>query len=130
MQFYYFDSPHKQITENFRARVIKVTDGDTVRVTMSERNFDFPIRMADIAAPELNERGGRESQKWLSTQILGKDVEIIINERNRVGKWGRLLGAVMSGGMDMGELSKVMGHAVSWDERASQNLFPKLESLL
>ena len=32
MQVYYFESPHKQVTEDFRGRVIKVTDGDTIRV--------------------------------------------------------------------------------------------------
>ncbi len=65
MQIYYFESPHKQITEPFMAKVVKVTDGDTIRVTWAERDFNFPIRMAEIAAPELDERGGLDSQKFL-----------------------------------------------------------------
>ena len=47
MQEYYFQSPHKQITENFAAKVVKVTDGDTIRVEVDFRDFDFPIRIAE-----------------------------------------------------------------------------------
>jgi len=32
MQIYYFESPHKQITEDFKARVVDVHDGDTIKV--------------------------------------------------------------------------------------------------
>ena len=113
---FYFDSPHKQITENFRARVVKVTDGDTIRVEWDERDFDFPIRMANLAAPELNERGGPESQNFLEKEILGEDVDIIIT-KTRVEKWGRLLAYVINRGLNMGEHSINFGHAVSWRER-------------
>ena len=64
MQIYYFQSPHKQIIEPFMAKVVKVTDGDTIRVLWDERDFTFPVRFAELAAPELDERGGPESQSW------------------------------------------------------------------
>jgi len=104
MQFYYFDSPHRQITEGFIARVKKVTDGDTIRVRWSERNFDFPIRFSLINAPEMN-NGGRESREWLRSKIEGKEVYIKINPRNRVGKWGRILGEVFHDGINMNQES-------------------------
>ena len=66
MNLYYFDSPHKQITESFTAKVVKVTDGDTIRVKWDERDFTFPIRLSELAAPELNERGGVKAQRWMS----------------------------------------------------------------
>ncbi len=105
MAFYYFDSPHQQITEDFWAKVVKVTDGDTIRVSVDFRDFDFPIRFSNILAAELNEEGGKESQSWLEKQILGEEIEIIVNPKNRVGKWGRLLGQIRHLGFDMGELS-------------------------
>jgi len=104
-EVYYMDSPHKQITEDFVAKVIKVTDGDTIRVEWTERDFDFPVRLRKIAAPELDQVGGRESKVWLSDQILGKEVEILIDPKNRVGKWGRLIGDVISEGRSMSEAS-------------------------
>ena len=129
MQFYYFDSPHKQINENFSANVVRVIDGDTVRVKWLERNFDFPIRLSNLASPELNEVGGKASQKWLEQQVLGKEVDIILS-KSRVEKWGRLLADIITSGMSMSELSRVNGHGVSWDERERgllPNFFLELE---
>ncbi len=116
MQLYYFDSPHKQILENFTAKVVKVTDGDTIRVEWDERDFDFPIRIHNLAAPELDERGGPESQSWLEDRILGKMVEILLS-RQRVEKWGRLLADVIHGGMRMSSESIINNHGVPWSER-------------
>ena len=105
MGIYYFDSPHQQIAESFFAKVTRVKDGDTIQVQADFRDFDFPIRFSNILAAELNEVGGRASQKWLENEILGEEVEIVINQKNRVGKWGRLLGEVKHMGFDVGELS-------------------------
>ncbi len=116
MGLYYFDSPHQQIAEDFMARVIKVTDGDTIRVTTDFRDFSFPIRFSNILAAELDEKGGLESQKWLSNQILGERVEIIVNPNNRVEKWGRLLGEVRHKGFDVGELSMINDKSIGIDE--------------
>ena len=49
MQFYYFESPHRQIIEDFRAKVVQVTDGDTIRVKWDERKFDFPTNFSSLA---------------------------------------------------------------------------------
>tara|TARA_R100000501_G_C2556895_1_gene69166 strand:+ start:115 stop:528 length:414 start_codon:yes stop_codon:yes gene_type:complete len=117
MQFYYFQSPHRQITENFTATVVKVTDGDTIRVEWEGRDFDFPVRFLDIAAAELDEKGGTQSQKWLENRILGKDIEVRINPTSRVEKWGRLLGAIYQDGLDVGKESVMLGFSVPWARR-------------
>ncbi len=116
MSEFYFNSPHKQAPEQFIAKVVKVTDGDTIRVSVDWRDFNFPIRFADLAAPELNENGGKASQSWLENLILGKEVMVELSP-SRVEKWGRLLAFVMFRGMDMGELSILNGHAVAWEDR-------------
>lgn len=105
MQIYYFMSPHKQIVESFRAKVVKVTDGDTVRVKTDFRDFDFPIRLPNINAPESNEAKGLASALWLANKALGKSVEIIVNPFNRVGKFGRLIGDIFVNGELMSESS-------------------------
>ena len=115
LDIYYFESPHKQIFENFKAKVIKVTDGDTIRVETDFRNFDFPIRLAKIAAPELDE-GGLESAIWLRDKLLGKQVEILINKNNRVGKWGRLIGEILSEGFNINEASIREGQSIPFGE--------------
>ena len=122
MADFYFDSPHKQMTEDFAAKVIKVTDGDSIRVLSPLRDFDFPVRIINIAAPEKKEPGGKESKNWLEKQLLNKTVEIGLNPELRVGKWGRLLGYVTLTGTDMGEMSMLNGHSVSWGQRGESSI--------
>ncbi len=128
MQTFYFDSPHRQITEDFRAEVVKVTDGDTIRVNWRERDFNFPIRLANLAAPELKEKGGPESQAWLEDLILGKEVNIIPT-KTRVEKWGRLLAYIVNGGENVNDASVREGHGVDWDDR-DINPFPNIDAEL
>ena len=122
-----FESPHEQITMNFDAKVVKVHDGDTIRLKTEFRDFDFPLRLLDIDAPEMNE-GGREARDWLSGRILGKLVWVLIDYRNRVDKYGRLLGRVMQGGFDVGEEEMMRGLAVPFSRRRETEL-PNLDKL-
>ncbi len=126
---YYFDSPHRQITEDFRAKVVKVSDGDTIKVRWYGRNFDFPIRFINIAAPEKKDSGGKESQNWLENLLLGQMVDIGINPDLRVEKWGRLLGYVSFNGMDVGERSILAGKSIPWGSR-NDGKMPDLEKVI
>jgi len=116
MNIYYFDSPHQQIAEDFDAKVVKVHDGDTVRLEVSWRDFTFPLRMSNLMAAELNEEGGIRSRNHLKDLIEGAMVEVIINKMNRVGKYGRLLGEVRYKGFDIGQQMIEEGFAVSLDD--------------
>ena len=129
IDFYYFQSPHKQIFEDFTAKIVKVTDGDTVRVTTEFRDFDFPIRLLDIDSPELNFSGGPEAQRFLEDFILGKEVDIIMDRKRRVDKWGRLLGKIMFHGLDMGEDMIRNGHATTFEARR-ESLVPELNEIV
>lgn len=116
MQDYYFESPHRQITEDFNAKVTKVVDGDTIKVKWYGRDFEFRIRFANIAAAEMSE-GGAKSRSWLEKKILNKEVLIKVNYFNRVEKWGRLLGNIIFEGIDVGEESINAGINIPWEQR-------------
>ena len=116
-----FESPHKQITEDFEAVVARVHDGDTITLRTKFRDFDFPLRFLDIDAPEMN-AGGEEARDWLRGRILGETVQILINRRNRVDKYGRLLGKVFHGGMDVGDEELRMGLATPFIRRREGEL--------
>lgn len=103
-----YSSPHIQITEDFRAMVLRVVDGDTIRLRTGFRDFDFPLRFLGINAPELSE-GGAEAKEWLKERIEGKEVQILIDKKMRVGKYGRLLGKVLYFGLDMGSVMLSFG---------------------
>ncbi len=117
MDTLYFSSPHKQIFENFFAKVLRVTDGDTIQVTWEGRDFDFPIRFLEINAPEMSEERGQEVKDWLRRRIEGVEVEILIDRRNRVDKWGRLLGRIFHRGMDTAKEMKDLGLVTSFEAR-------------
>ena len=116
LQEFQFTSPHKQITEDFEAHVVKVHDGDTITLRTTFRDFDFPLRFKDIDAPEMN-AGGEIARDWLIEQIEGQDVQIKIDRKTRVGKYGRLLGKVISKGLDMGEAEIRLGYAVKFGSK-------------
>lgn len=117
MQFYYWESPHVQIMEDFEAEVVKVHDGDTITVRTNFRDFDFPVRFLDTNAPELNEEGGHESQAWLENKLLREMVTVSIDRSNRVGTFGRLLGNIIHSGMNVNEESVRMGWATPFDQK-------------
>lgn len=119
MAVYYFESPHKQITEDFRGTIVKVHDGDTVTIRTNFRDFDFPIRLADIAAPEMNE-GGEDSRDWLKSQILDLEVEVLIDRNNRVGKFGRLIGTIFAIGQNINELSLLNQKSIPFGDRTNE----------
>ena len=114
-------SPHKQITEDFYADVVRVYDGDTITLKTDFRDFEFPLRLFGIDTPEMN-AGGETARDWLRGQILGEEVEIKIDRKNRVGKYGRLLGRVISKGMDMGDAELRLGLATTFGMRREGQL--------
>ena len=108
-------SPHKQLLDDFWATVVKVHDGDTVTLRIQERDFDFPLRLHGINAKELSE-GGEEAAEWLRGRLLNEEVYINLS-KERVEKWGRLLGKVIHQGLDVGETEIVLGLATTWENR-------------
>lgn len=105
-----FSSPHIQITEDFEAEVVKVHDGDTITLRTNFRDFDFPLRLLNIDAPEMSE-GGMEAREWLRSKLLGQVVQVLIDSKQRVGKYGRLLGRVLFRGLDVGQEELYLGLA-------------------
>lgn len=103
-----FSSPHAQIIDDFEAVVVKVHDGDTVTLRTNFRDFDFPLRLLDVDAPELSE-GGAVAQAWLENKVLGTRVFIEIDPYNRVGKYGRLLGKIIYNGMNVADEMQYLG---------------------
>jgi len=111
-----FSSPHVQIVDDFDAVVVKVHDGDTVTLSTDFRDFEFPLRFLNIDAPELNE-GGEVARDWLISQVEGRAVRVLIDQKQRVGKYGRLLGRVFHNGLDVGESELHLGLARPFSAR-------------
>ncbi|MAH49115.1 hypothetical protein CMI37_25040 [Candidatus Pacearchaeota archaeon] len=119
MEHLQFVSPHKQITEDFDATVVKVHDGDTVTLRAAFRDFDFPLRLIGIDAPEMN-AGGAVARDWLKARVLGSSVRIEIDKKERTEKWGRLLGRLIHRGMDVAQEEIYLGLAPPYEERGEE----------
>jgi len=126
-----YTSPHRQITEDFEAQVVKVHDGDTITLRAEFRDFDFPLRILDIDAPEMSE-GGIEAREWLRSRLQDQTVQVLIDSKQRVGKYGRLLGRILYNGLDIGQeelqlgLAKPFGTKKEGEVRDTEYYIPKI----
>ena len=80
-----------------------------------------------IDAPEMNQ-GGEKARDWLTERIFGKNVQIIIDLRNRVDKFGRLLGHVFHGGSQIGDEMLNLGLATLFEFRG-EVLLPDVDEM-
>ena len=72
--------------------------------------------------------GGETVRDWLRGVILGEIVQILINVRNRVDEYGRLLGRVIHVGFDVGDEMLRMGMVTTFENRREGEL-PNLEKM-
>ena len=113
-----FMSPHEQITRDFVAEVIKVSDGDTVTLRVDFRDFDFPLRFLSVDAPELNTGiPGEEAKNFLAEMVEGEQVIVKIDRFNRVGRYGRLLGDIVIDGIVVSDIMQQLGFALPFGRR-------------
>ena len=123
LQNYGFGSPHVQLTEDFEAEVVRVHDGDTMTLRTESRDFDFPVRLANVDTPELNAgQAGIDARDFVKSMVEGEMVTVKINRFNRVGKYGRLIGDIHFAGMSLSDALIRMGYGVPFSERKSSEL--------
>lgn len=127
IEFYYFQSPHKQIMQSFTCRCTKVHDGDTITVAHPERDFPTKVRFFGIDTKELSE-GGQEAEEWLRARLEGQEIYIQLADE-RVGKWGRILGTIFHGGMNVNEELIQNGLALPFDRKNEGKIINMVKSI-
>ena len=89
-------------TNPFSAKVIGVSDGDTITVLVSNRQVK--IRIEGIDCPEPGQPFSRVAKTFTSQRVYGKTVELQPRETDR---YGRLVTKVRSDGADLGPRAPV-----------------------
>jgi endonuclease YncB( thermonuclease family) len=79
--------------KTFTAKVIAITDGDTIVVLTSE-NKQVKIRLEGIDCPELKQDFGKRAKQATSDLCFGKEVKIVQTGKDR---YGRTLAYVYTG---------------------------------
>lgn len=80
-------------------RVIKIYDGDTVKVT--DGNLELKVRLMGIDAPEYKQKYGTRSKAALSDMILGKNVSLVTGKR-KLDMYNRILAHVYLNDVNVG----------------------------
>ncbi|RME42015.1 MAG: hypothetical protein D6791_18790 [Chloroflexi bacterium] len=65
-----------------KEKVTRVIDGDTFETDRRKH----PVRLANVDAPELNQRGGKAAKAALSRLIAGQEVSIKTVARDKYGR--------------------------------------------
>ena len=77
---------------DIHGRVVRVLDGDTIDVMLSQH--PVRVRLVNIDAPEKKQDYGRWSEKIMKSLVAGKTVTVTYFQRDR---YGRILGQVYAG---------------------------------
>ena len=96
--------------DTLRGRVVGVTDGDTTKV-LDAANRQEKIRLADIDTPERGQPWGQRSKQALSGLVFGRQVVVEYRKRDR---YGRIVGRVFVGDVDISRELVEAGHAWVW----------------
>ena len=66
-----------ELPRAFTGKVVSVHDGDTI-VVMVGSNQQFRVRLAEIAAPDMEQAYGTESKRTLADKVRGKTVRVTV----------------------------------------------------
>lgn len=92
--------------------VTRIVDGDTLWVTAEGGAAPVVVRLSGIDAPERCQPWGREATQALHDAVLGKTVTVRVVAHD---DWGRTVGKVFDGRIDVGDRLVRDGHA--WSTR-------------
>ena len=97
--------------QNFAARVVTVSDGDTVWVTPVQSQRRLKLRMQGMDAPERCQPGGEASTRALRELLLNQTVEVEVSGQD---DYQRGLARIRYQGKDVGAFMVSQGHAWSY----------------
>lgn len=103
----------------FRGKVVGVSDGDTITVLVERR--PMKVRLAEIDTPEKGQPYGARAKQALSELVFGK---LVTGVEQTIDRYGRTVGRVYIGGLDVNAELVRGGHAWVYRQYAKdQNLY-------
>lgn len=102
-----FNAPMFTVTEAenspVKAKVQMVPDGDGIIVEGPTPGETREFRMVGINAQEIGTEEGQLAQQYLESLVLGKEVEMYMDEYQPVERYGRGLGVIRLDGVDINQ---------------------------
>ncbi len=118
----------ENIVQTFYGKVVGVTDGDTIKVlvTNGDSNEERRVRLAAIDAPK--KRSGQayaeKSREALAAMVFNRDICVFQID---VDRWGRIIGFVYVLGEDVGDAMVRAGLAWEFDRYSKSETLGLLE---
>ena len=110
-------------TSRYQARVVGVTDGDSITVLSDGKQEK--IRLAEIDAPEKGQPYSSKAKQALSELVFGKTVTI---QAVSVDRYGRTVARIYVEGLDVNAAMVARGAAWVYTAYSEDPLFPQLQA--
>lgn len=88
--------------------VVKIADGDTMTLLDANKK-QYRIRLHGIDCPERKQDFSKQATEHLSSYCFNKNVKVEVLDKDR---YGRLIGKVWAGGVDVG--LSLLQHGLAW----------------
>ncbi|EIY6978641.1 thermonuclease family protein [Escherichia coli] len=119
----YFVFSYQVFSADIHGRVVRVLDGDTIDVMLSQH--PVRVRLVNIDAPEKKQDYGRWSEKIMKSLVAGKTVTVTYFQRDR---YGRILGQVYApDGMNVNQFMVRAGAAWVYEQYNTDPVLPVLQ---
>ena len=114
----------QELPNEFYARVVGISDGDTFKVLYQE-NQEIKIRLGHIDAPEMGQPFGKSSKKFASDLCFGKEVKIVRQSKDR---YQRIIAEVFIGKTNVNKEIVRAGYAWHFKKYSSDKEYDKIET--
>lgn len=112
-------------TNVFNAKVVKVTDGDTI-VVLTDKNEQVKVRLEGVDCPELKQAFGMKAKQATSDLCFNKRVRVVKSGKDR---YGRTLAFVYVGKVSVNKELIKRGMAWHYKKYSKDPELAKLEVL-
>ena len=110
------------VDDSFTAKVIGISDGDTIKVLVNRR--EVTVRLDGIDAPESRQSFGNRAKQALSNMVFGQEVLITKTGEDR---YGRTLGVVSLGEDNINATMIAQGFAWHYKQHSDDPVLARLE---
>lgn len=110
--------------ETYQAKVIGVTDGDTIKV-LRPGNVQAKVRLAGIDCPERKQPWGTRAKQAASDLVAGQTVTIKVMD---VDRYGRTVGRVFVDGVNVNRALVEGGHCWAYVKYAKDSQLSVLQN--
>jgi len=114
--------PNYSLAEQFQAKVVGISDGDTIKVLKNGKQVK--IRLAAIDCPEKSQPYGQAAKRFTSDMVAGKIVKVSEVDTDR---YGRIIGFVFTDDVDLNKELLKAGLAWHYKRYSSDPVLASIE---